>query len=103
MLGLADQVGRDAMGVRSFVSHDHGLGWARHDVNPDLAEELSLRFGDEGVAWPDENVCGLLREQPKGQRRDRLHTAQAQNHISASDVSSNEDCGVDTASARSRW
>jgi len=62
MLGLTEQIGGNHFDVRRVIRDNEDFRSAREKINPHLAEQLPLRFGDVGIAGPDDHV----------HRRDRL-------------------------------
>ena len=74
VLGLGDEVGRDASGIGRRRGEDHPLGRPGREVDTDLAADLDLGGGDPRVARPDDPVD--RREAGVGQaereRPDRL-------------------------------
>ena len=83
MLGLAEQVGRDALGVGGVVGDHRDLGRAGEQVDADRAEELALGLGDVRVAGPDEHVDRLGAAQPERHRGERLDAAEAEDAVGA--------------------
>ena len=77
MLGLGDQVGRDAGGVGGRGGQDHPLRGSGRQVDADLAADLDLGRGHPGVAGADDAVDGRearVRE-AIGEGADRLRAA----------------------------
>ena len=76
VLGLGQQVDRDAARVLRGVGEHHDLGRAGDAVDADPAEHLALGLGDIGVAGPDDAVhrrdawrCPRPAPRPPARRR----------------------------------
>ena len=77
VLGLGDEVGRDASGVCRRRCQDHALRRPGGQVDADLAADLDLRRGHPGITRPDDPVHGFeagIRQSVR-KRPDRLRAA----------------------------
>ena len=101
VLSLAQQVHSDHERIRMLVRHDEDLGRPREEVDPDLAKELLLGLGDEGVARPGDEVTHVDRLGPERHRGNRLHAAEEQDLIRACEVHRGDGRVRDLA--RDRW
>ena len=94
MLCLAGQVSRHHMGICRFVRNDGGLGWARHHIDADAAEQRSFGLGHEAVARSDDHIGRLGRIQAEGHGRNALHAAQGQHGVGPTQLHGVQDSGV---------
>ena len=76
MLGLPEQVGRTQLAVDAVVGDHQRFGRPREQVDAHPAEQLALRFGDEGVPRPDEHVDGRDAGRPERHCAHRLNAAE---------------------------
>ena len=83
MLGLAEQVGGDELGVGLVVGDHRDLGRAGEQVDPDAPEQLALGLGDVGVAGADDMSTGGSPLEAEGHRGERLHAAERRRPRSA--------------------
>ena len=74
-----------------LVGDDQGLGRAGEEVDADAAVELALGLGDIGVARPDQHVDGLDRLGAERHGADRLHAAEAVDHVGAGEMLRGDD------------
>ena len=102
MLGLREQVGGHHRGAGGLVGDHRDLGRAGQHVDADLAVELPLRLGDEGVARPDDHVGGDAVQQPEGHRGQRLDPAEGEDPLGAGGARGVEDGRVRRAVVRRR-
>ena len=86
MLGLAQQVDGDQERVGAVVGDDEDLGGAGHQVDADLAEELTLRLGDVRIARADDHVDGGDRLGADRERGDGLDAADEVDLVGAGEV-----------------
>ena len=86
-----EEVGGADLAVDGLVGDDEGLGRAGEEVDADAAVELALRFGDIGVARPDQHVDGLDRLGAERHGADRLDAAEAVDHVGAGEVLRGDD------------
>ena len=85
MLGLAEQVGRDQLGVGRVVG-DHGdLRRAGQQVDPDAPVELALGLGHVRVAGADDHVDAVHPGQAERHRRQRLDAAEREDPVGPGD------------------
>ena len=99
VLGLADQVGGDDVGVGAVVGNHQRLGGTRHHVNPHLPEQQALGFGHVAVARAYDDVRRLARKQTLRQRGDGLHPAQGQHDVRAAELQRIQNGRVDAVRA----
>ena len=100
VLGLRQQVGRDPGGIVSGVGDDQDFGGAGDQVDPHLAEQLTLCLGHPGVAGPGDLVDRTDRPGPPGERRDRLRPADPPDLTDPGDRGGREHQGRDLAARR---
>ena len=76
MLGLAQQVGHDHLGIGGVVGDHQYLGRAGQQVDADAAVKLALGLGDIGISGPDQHVDGTDIAGPQRHGADRLDAAE---------------------------
>mmetsp|Transcript_27886 Transcript_27886/g.83697 ORF Transcript_27886/g.83697 Transcript_27886/m.83697 type:complete len:358 (-) Transcript_27886:145-1218(-) len=95
VLGLRQHVRRDHVGVARLVAQHQDLGGPREHVDADarVRHRAGLRRRDPGVAGAADDVRprhALAREGARGERRDRVRAADAQEVVRAGDVRGGE-------------
>ena len=91
VLGLAQQIHCAHFAIHRFVRDHQGFGRPSKQVDPNPAVQLALGFGHEHIARPDQHVHRRHRLGANGHGRHRLHAAQHQNLIRASEVHGRHD------------
>ena len=85
MLELPDDVGGDQLGIGVGIG-DHGdLGGPREQVDPDAAEQLTLRLGDVCVAGADDHVNRVDVLQAERKRGESVGAADAHDRVGPAD------------------
>ena len=75
MLGLAEQVGGDPVGVGAFVGHHENLRWSGDGIDTNRPENLALGLGDIGIAGADNLVDRRKVSSPESEGGDGLGAA----------------------------
>ena len=78
MFGLPEEVGGQKGRVGCLVGDDGDLGGSGQEVYAHPPEELTLGFGDIGIAGPDYHVDRLNLLHAEGDRGQGLHPADTQ-------------------------
>ena len=97
MLGLAEQVGGDPLGIVAAIGDDHDLGWPCDHVDPDHAVELALGFGDPGIARAGDHIDRGNAPGAIGKCRNRLCAADAPYLVDPGDMRGGEHQRIDLA------
>ena len=102
MLGLADQIGGDDLGIGGAIGDDQDLGWSGKQVDADAAEQHALGLGDEPIAGAGKDVRLFSREQAEGHGGYSLDAAERQDMVGAAKIHGVED-GRMNAAALLAW
>ena len=102
VLGLAEQVGGDPVGLVAAVGYDQDLARPCDHVDPDHAEQLALGLGDVVVARAGDHVDGANPFGAVGKRSDRLRSADAPDFVDPGEVRGGEHELVGLAARRGR-
>ena len=100
VLGLAEQVGGDPVGIVLAVGDDEDFARPGDHVDADDAVELALGLGDLGVARADDHVDRLDPLGAVGERGDRLRAADPPDLVDPDEMRGGEDQRVDLAVGR---
>ncbi len=102
MLGLAQQVGSDPVGIVLRVGYHEDLARPRDHVDPDDAVELALRLRHPGVARAGDHVDPRDALGAVGEGGDRLRAADAPDFVHPSDMRGGENERIGLAPAGRR-
>ena len=100
MLRLSKQVGRVQLGIDRVVGDHHGFGRTGEQVDADTAEQLTLGFGDKGVAGPDKHMHRIDGLGADGHGTDRLNAAERIDFMRTAKMHRGNDRRVRTAFER---
>ena len=100
MLRLSKQVGRAKLGIDRVVGDHHGFGRTSEQVDADTAEQLTLGFGDKGIAGPDKHMHRIDGLGTDGHGTDRLNAAERIDFMRPAKMHRSNDRRVRTAFER---